>query len=232
MLKAVSAARKASKQDRIKTELAALPPMSRIKIRVSSGVFEVSLLRVIEDTGSVEVLWDRGIKREFKWGSVIFGQTEGQTIVQKFSEPAECERSFSLSPLLFMLLPSTCTVPHTSMQVTTYPSVSAAAASSAMSAQATSATAHYSTHYAPSRPQYHPATNTYGSGAWSYHTRYEIPQHHQPLPQMPHGYAAFYSQPSYGHSGNGTYQASHSAQVQWQQPYTGGKSQSLPDSNQ
>jgi hypothetical protein len=88
MLKAVSAARKASKQDRIKTELAALPPMSRIKIRVSSGVFEVSLLRIIEDTGSVEVLWDRGIKREFKWGSVIFGQTEGQTVVQKPSEPA------------------------------------------------------------------------------------------------------------------------------------------------
>jgi len=88
MLKAVSAARKASKQDRIKTELAALPPMSRIKIRVSSGVFEVSLLRIVEDTGSVEVLWDRGIKREFKWGSVIFGQTEGQTVVQKPSEPA------------------------------------------------------------------------------------------------------------------------------------------------
>lgn len=103
-MKAVAAAKKVSKQDRIKTELAALPPMSRIKIRVSSGVFEVSLLRVIEDTGSVEVLWDRGIKREFKWGSVIFGQTEGQTIVQKPSEPAECERSFSLSPLLFMLL--------------------------------------------------------------------------------------------------------------------------------
>jgi hypothetical protein len=52
--------------------------MSPIKIRVSSGVFEVTLLKVIEETGSVEVLWDRGNKREFKWGSVVFGNTEAQ----------------------------------------------------------------------------------------------------------------------------------------------------------
>ena len=50
--------------------------MSRLKIRVSSGVFEVSLVRVLEDTGSVEVLWDKGVKREFKWGSVVFGATD------------------------------------------------------------------------------------------------------------------------------------------------------------
>jgi hypothetical protein len=60
--------------------------MSRIKIRVSAGVFEVSLLRVIEEISSVEVLWDRGLKREFKWGSVVFGSTEGQNVVQKPSE--------------------------------------------------------------------------------------------------------------------------------------------------
>lgn len=62
--------------------------MSRIKIRVSAGVFEVSLVRVIEDTKSIEVLWDRGIKREFKWGCVVFGQTDGQAVMQKPSEPA------------------------------------------------------------------------------------------------------------------------------------------------
>jgi hypothetical protein len=60
--------------------------MSRIKIRVSAGVFEVSLLRVMEEISSVEVLWDRGLKREFKWGSVVFGSTEGQNVVQKPSE--------------------------------------------------------------------------------------------------------------------------------------------------
>jgi hypothetical protein len=57
--------------------------MTRIKIRVSAGVFEVSLLRILEQSKSIEVLWDRGIKREFKWGSVVFGSTEGQMVLQK-----------------------------------------------------------------------------------------------------------------------------------------------------
>ena len=60
--------------------------MARIKIRVSAGVFEVTLLRVMAEISSVEVLWDRGLKREFKWGSVVFGSTEGQNVVQKPSE--------------------------------------------------------------------------------------------------------------------------------------------------
>jgi hypothetical protein len=43
---------------------------------------------VIEETGSVEVLWDRGMKREFKWGSVVFGNTDSP-VLQKPSEPLE-----------------------------------------------------------------------------------------------------------------------------------------------
>ena len=61
--------------------------MARIKIRVSAGVFEVTLLRVVEESSSVEVLWDRGSKREFKWGSVVFGNTEGP-VQSKPSEAA------------------------------------------------------------------------------------------------------------------------------------------------
>lgn len=78
-LQAVIEAKKAHKQDKIRKELHLLPMMSRIKVRVSSGVFEVSLLRVIDETKSVEVLWDQGIKREFKWGSIIFGSTDRVT---------------------------------------------------------------------------------------------------------------------------------------------------------
>ena len=71
--------------------------MSRIKLRVSAGVFEVSLVRVLEDSCSVEVLWDRGLKREFKWGSVVFGNMEGVTIGQKPSTPApEPDRAYFL----------------------------------------------------------------------------------------------------------------------------------------
>ena len=85
-LQAVIEAKKAHKQDKIRNELHLLPTMSRIKVRVSSGVFEVSLLRVIDDTKSVEVLWDRGVKREFKWGAIVFGNTD-QAVGQKPSEP-------------------------------------------------------------------------------------------------------------------------------------------------
>ncbi|TFK51410.1 JmjC-domain-containing protein [Heliocybe sulcata] len=84
---AVLEAKKASKMDKIRKELLALPNMARIKVRVSAGVFEVSLVRVIEETNSVEVLWDRGLKREFKWGSVVFGTTDG-VVGQKPSEAA------------------------------------------------------------------------------------------------------------------------------------------------
>lgn len=83
----MAAAKKASKQDKIKADLLALPSMARIKIRVSAGVFEVSLIRVIEEISSVEVLWDRGVKREFKWGSVVFGSTDGP-VQQRPSELA------------------------------------------------------------------------------------------------------------------------------------------------
>ena len=83
----IAEAKKAQKQDKIRNELLALPAGARIKLRVSAGVFEVTLIRVIEETGSVEVVWDRGSKREFKWGSVVFGAID--TVVgQKPSEPA------------------------------------------------------------------------------------------------------------------------------------------------
>ncbi|KAI0357046.1 hypothetical protein OH77DRAFT_1422521 [Trametes cingulata] len=87
---AVLAAKKVQQQDRIRNQLLALPPMSRIKLRVTAGVFEVTLLRVLEESHAVEVLWDRGLKREFKWRSVVFGDTDA-VIGQKPTEPAAPE---------------------------------------------------------------------------------------------------------------------------------------------
>ena len=49
-----------------------LPEMSRIFVRSTTGVFEVSLVAVHEDTRSIEVLWDEGIKREFSWSAVLW----------------------------------------------------------------------------------------------------------------------------------------------------------------
>ena len=97
---AVAEAKRAVKQEKIRNDLLALPPMARIKLRVSAGVFEVSLVRVLEDSCSVEVLWDRGLKREFKWGSVVFVNTE-LVVGQKPSQAApESERE---SPFYFVL---------------------------------------------------------------------------------------------------------------------------------
>lgn len=90
----IAEAKKAQKQDKIRQQLIALPQMSRIKIRVSQGVYEVTLIRVVEETSSVEVLWDRGAKREFKWGSVVFGDAEGMVVGHKPTEAqVEAERA-------------------------------------------------------------------------------------------------------------------------------------------
>lgn len=97
----VAAAKKATKQDRVRAELLKLPEMARIKLRVTSGVFEVSLVRVIDDRNAVEVVWDGGVRREFSWNSVVWGKTgDGQQIGQKPSVMAEQRErlsSFSFS---------------------------------------------------------------------------------------------------------------------------------------
>jgi hypothetical protein len=80
----------------VQTELAALAPMSRIKVRVSTGVFEVSLVRVVPERGAVEVVWDRGLKREFRFSSVVLGERDGLVVGHKPTEIApiiDCECS-------------------------------------------------------------------------------------------------------------------------------------------
>ncbi|KAJ7726252.1 JmjC-domain-containing protein [Mycena maculata] len=69
----IVAERRASKAESVRADVLALPPLARIKIRVSAGVFEVTLMRVLEARRSVEVLWDAGEVREFKWGSILLG---------------------------------------------------------------------------------------------------------------------------------------------------------------
>jgi hypothetical protein len=51
--------------------------MSRTKVRVSTGVSEVLLVRVVAKRGAVEVVWDRGLKREFRFSSVVLSERDG-----------------------------------------------------------------------------------------------------------------------------------------------------------
>lgn len=174
---AVAAAKKANKQDKIRNELMSLPPMSRIKIRVSSGVFEVSLVRIIEENKSIEVLWDRGVKREFKWGNVLFGSSDGQAVVQKPAEPAPPQPP----PPPQSILPP---VPN-AQAFATYPGLMD---SSSTGPPMTAPPMHLPTH---------PVTaNTSGTGAWPY-SIYQTPQT-QAYPSLPYTYPAYYTAPQ-GH---------------------------------
>ncbi|KAK7001783.1 hypothetical protein R3P38DRAFT_3216081 [Favolaschia claudopus] len=54
MFEPVAAERRANKAEGLRTDILALPPLAPIKIRVSAGVFEVTLVRVNEERRSVE----------------------------------------------------------------------------------------------------------------------------------------------------------------------------------
>jgi hypothetical protein len=86
------AQKKAAKDQKVRRDLEALSEMSSIRIRNSSGVFEVSLVKVSQindfcasvsnivslqvnvERGAVEILWDGGQKRE---EASCYGQTTG-----------------------------------------------------------------------------------------------------------------------------------------------------------
>ncbi|PPR01540.1 hypothetical protein CVT24_001851 [Panaeolus cyanescens] len=219
---AVAARKKASKQDKIRNDLLALPSMSRIKIRVSSGVFEVSLLRVIEETGSVEVIWDQGMSKEFKWGSVVFGSTDGP-VQQKPAERAPERPSSSLSHPVNTYASITAATGHTSY-VLPYAGTAVNASSSVPCQQdapkdpttTNTPASSTSTKYAyPNR-----------SGAydyWNYASQYAAAS------AYPYAYGGYYTNPipggtqAYVHPYAQSYPQTNyrQGQLQWQQPYQG-----------
>ncbi|PCH34711.1 hypothetical protein WOLCODRAFT_106433 [Wolfiporia cocos MD-104 SS10] len=224
---AVADAKRAAKQEKIKKDLLALPAMSRIKLRVSAGVFEVSLVRVLEESASVEVLWDRGIRKEFKWGSVVFGSTEGLTIGQKPTEPAPDP------PPAASQLGSAYV-----KQVNTYPasSSSAQASTSTGTAQARTSIAGTSSLPAPyGHPPTYPRapTNHYPSATWRYQYpglqqygtyNYAYNSGRQPYPAPAYNYAPYgYATQPYPSQSMHTQNAP-TRELQWQRPYTGPKS--------
>ncbi|KAI0696985.1 hypothetical protein C8T65DRAFT_662929 [Cerioporus squamosus] len=205
---AILAAKKAQQQDRIRNALMALPPMSRIKLRVTAGVFEVTLVRIIEETGSVEVLWDRGLRREFKWRSVVFGPIDG-IVGQKPSEAApEPERlpvpvrtSYPPPPApagAYGASPSPAPTAKTPIYASPPPVASGSAQQQRHPSQPRT------TQYQPP-PYQQPGGSTYQySGSWTYQyrpptsyaqapTQPAQPTYGQPPPQ------AAYGQPQYGH---------------------------------
>ncbi|KIJ23111.1 hypothetical protein M422DRAFT_170170, partial [Sphaerobolus stellatus SS14] len=75
------AQKKASKDAKVRSDLAVHTPDSQIRIRTSSGVFEVSLVVVNTQKSTLTVLWDNGTHCEFKWGSIVWGVSGKGTMV-------------------------------------------------------------------------------------------------------------------------------------------------------
>ncbi|KIJ42711.1 hypothetical protein M422DRAFT_170744, partial [Sphaerobolus stellatus SS14] len=76
---ALIAAKKATRDTKLRAELDALREGSRIRIRTSGGVFAVNTTK-----WTVEVIWGGGAEREFKWGSIVWGNSgEGGAVVRK-----------------------------------------------------------------------------------------------------------------------------------------------------
>ncbi|KAF8804210.1 jumonji superfamily protein [Phlegmacium glaucopus] len=223
---ALAAQKKASKQDKIRNDLLTLPSMARIKIRVSAGVFEVSLIRVIEETSSVEVLWDRGVKREFKWNSVVFGSTDGP-VQQKPSEIAvEPEHSCVAGPVL------------SALPVSTFPSMAATSRQpprpgnpGSLPAAPTSSTVvttgkTVNQQYSGTAPYMYPL-RTGPFDYWAYASQYSSQANQT---QYPYTYNGYYPTQMAGitqHYNPYTYTQSYSqnqngnGQLNWQQPYQG-----------
>ncbi|CAE6482174.1 unnamed protein product [Rhizoctonia solani] len=80
-------ARKADKQQKLDAEIGALKQYARIKVRTSGGVFAVTLVNVYEDRRTVEVIWDQGSTKEFKYTSVVW--TEDGEVQEKPGKVAE-----------------------------------------------------------------------------------------------------------------------------------------------
>ena len=92
--------KKEATEKRIRDRVMGLAEGSLIKLRITNGIFEVQLLRVIEEKRAVEVLWDadKDIKKEFSWKSVLVGGNADSIVAQKPSDlPPKPSREFRVN---------------------------------------------------------------------------------------------------------------------------------------
>ena len=82
-IKRLLEARKADKQQKLDSDVGALIQYSRIKVRASGGVFAVTLVNVYEDRRMVEVVWDQGLTKEFRYSSVVWSDQPDDAVQEK-----------------------------------------------------------------------------------------------------------------------------------------------------
>ncbi|KAG8892957.1 hypothetical protein FRC01_013852 [Tulasnella sp. 417] len=86
--------KKQAKADQIRQDALALEAESRIKIRTSSGVYEVMVTSVDSVRETVAVAWG-GHRREFSWKSVVWGDLAPGTVVKKADEDMLPARNYA-----------------------------------------------------------------------------------------------------------------------------------------
>ncbi|KAM5532458.1 hypothetical protein V8D89_013874 [Ganoderma adspersum] len=188
---ATLAKKKEANEKRIRDRVTSIPEGSLIKLRITNGIFEVQLLRIVEERRTVEVLWDadKDLKKEFSWKSVLVGNTEG-IVAQKPSDVAPRP-----SPAPVATRPAVI-VPSASYLTPAYRPLAAAASPATSSGHpAPPPTASTSAQAPP--PMYasyyqQPRTATYSYGSWPY--PYSASQ---PTYASASGQPSSYSAPSY-----------------------------------
>ncbi|KAG8972313.1 hypothetical protein FRC05_010155 [Tulasnella sp. 425] len=207
--------KKQAKADQIRQDAIALEPESRIKIRTSSGVYEVMVVSVDSVRETVAVAWG-GHRREFSWKSVVWGDLAPGTVVKKADEDMLPPRNYApVHP------PTQQPQPSTKPQANS-PVLSTNPSQSTASQSVPKPTPAVAPHQAPYgypylHPQYpvpgHPSAYPYGSAYSYYRTQmvyYNPPQSSpgttqgasQPSPQTPpwpHYPPGYYA--AYGHHG-------------------------------
>ncbi|KAG8966463.1 hypothetical protein FRB90_010958 [Tulasnella sp. 427] len=77
--------KKQAKADQMRQDALALQPESRIKIRATSGVYEVMVISVDSVRETVTVAWGKH-RRDFSWKTVIWGDVAPGTVVKQADE--------------------------------------------------------------------------------------------------------------------------------------------------
>lgn len=67
-------AKRKEKTDAFIRGISAIPPYARIRIKLPSGLFEVTLVSVDQQKEEVEVIWTTGSTRRCKWSTIVWDQ--------------------------------------------------------------------------------------------------------------------------------------------------------------
>lgn len=164
---ATLAKKKEANEKRIRDRVMGIPEGSLIKLRITNGIFEVQLLRIVEERRTVEVLWDadKDQRKEFSWKSVLVGNTDG-IVAQKPSDVAPRPSPAPAATRTAVVFPDASYPSSAYRPLAAAPSPPTPSAHSAPPPAASTTPQAAPSVYTPYYQQ--PRTATYSYGSWTY----------------------------------------------------------------